>query len=80
MTCYEDIPRWSGIDTAPRDGRQVYLFSEGDIVLGRFQGDRWVSSLPSPIPSPSHWYPLPEPPDMDSNSDRILFNGQSPIS
>ncbi len=55
--------RWQPIDTAPKDGKIVLLYSETDCRTGYWlkrllsQGGQWSSVL-----RPTHWMPLPAPP------------------
>jgi hypothetical protein len=72
------MAEWQPIDTAPRDGRQILLYQpeEGgcigpeDFELGYYIfAGRWVvnawycTEYEAFEKSPSHWQPLPEPPN-----------------
>lgn len=74
---------WQPIETAPKDGTRVDLWTGGRRVTGAFYKDdgwtvwvRWVrdkrqtsGGLPTGthrytgVDSPTHWMPLPEPPE-----------------
>lgn len=57
------FPQWQPIETAPRDGTEILGYREG---LGT-----WIVNWDpdeqdfSPGWTPTHWMPLPEPPDGD---------------
>jgi hypothetical protein len=65
---------WRPIETAPRDGSK-FLATDGvrysdarwptGMACGRWEGNgdsaRWVGS--TLWPSPTHWMPLPDPPE-----------------
>jgi hypothetical protein len=69
---------WQPIETAPKDGRTIYLaWSPGDWTLGEgfWRGDKWVAcakfyrpgflnpfELREYYPEPTHWARLPVPP------------------
>lgn len=61
---------WRNIDTAPRDGTQVWLWSERQYsrpVWGWYSGalNSWMAHVGDRtdiIKNPTHWMPLPEPP------------------
>lgn len=61
---------WQPIETAPKTGR-IWVFNGEQGVMGRSEGDGWALWVwadellsdvdPSPE-QPTHWRPLPEPP------------------
>jgi hypothetical protein len=60
---------WQLIETAPKDGEDVLLcqdYGDGtfEMVVGAWSDatDEWRSGEPFPH-KPTHWMPLPEPPD-----------------
>jgi hypothetical protein len=59
--------QWQPIDTAPKDGTDVLLLlTGGSKRVGNWARLRacWsVDALP-PVPTPTHWMPLPPPPSM----------------
>jgi len=66
---YKNIS-WLPIETAPRDGTSVLLYdSEEGIGVGHwvegddeFGVDRFWVAFTTTCSSPTHWMPLPEPP------------------
>lgn len=82
---------WMSIETAPKDGTQIRVAYDGDLVnyedgvywqeegrccmLGRRAGSfppGWTSWQAGnlPVDEPSHWMPLPAPPDAEKAPDR----------
>lgn len=69
---------WQPIETAPKDGTELLLFSAGQIDCGYWSTSVWVASGGAWIIyesrsdtvelSPTHWMPLPEPPIMKDHS------------
>ncbi len=67
---------WRPIETAPRDGTRVILVWGGESINGFFlnnsqslrpwAGWRTESMVPAPIGQPTHWMPLPPPPQHDN--------------
>lgn len=58
-----DAIDWRPIDTAPRDGTMVLLHRpDGVMLVGAFntRAGVWVHIKD---PTPTHWMPLPEPPE-----------------
>ena len=57
---------WEPIETAPKDGDEILLYSMGDIGVCYWRDDQvmtgWTWGLKQPFNLPSHWMPLPEPP------------------
>lgn len=62
---------WQPIETAPRDGTDVLLHgpfgNEGKQYneVARFWGSRWTIEWMHDFHAPTHWMPLPEPPQAD---------------
>lgn len=69
--------KWQPIETAPKDGRSLWLVEDGMSIglaiphqcVGYWVADRrytaggsWVQVDRSWILSPTHWMPLPDPP------------------
>lgn len=62
---------WQPIETAPKDGTRILGWSSGDGVCIVAFGDtprrtRWYENHPLgrlPIKQPTHWMPLPAPPE-----------------
>ncbi len=62
---------WRPIETAPKDGSPIWLSTSANIRVGFWEADRWVDlSLAEHgggrrdlLFTPTHWMPLPEPPD-----------------
>ena len=69
---------WSPIETAPRDGTWVWAYWPNGVVEGRqspaaweehSDGFRWTDPFDSRgHDQPSHWMPLPAPPDEDGEA------------
>lgn len=61
-------PQWLPIDSAPTDGRtQVLLWSHGEVLIGlRPVGcpDDAAADLMGTACYPTHWQPLPAPPEV----------------
>lgn len=61
--------RWRPIETAPMDGTRVLLWwpywASHPIIGYRFSSDQWrsVAALSGAGEGPTHWCPLPEPPE-----------------
>jgi hypothetical protein len=77
---------WQPIETAPKDGTAVLLYSDGDCSVARFDGRNWqvqgdgqnavryMSDFGTEYLThdwPTHWQPLPEPP-AEQSSGRVL--------
>ncbi len=70
------MSEWQVIDTAPKDGTVIWLFSPGTMRLGRWQNNRWAdfcreeqglyrNDVPCDWGSgnpPTHWMHPPKPP------------------
>lgn len=56
---------WRDIETAPKDGTRVLVF-DGVVVIARFWGGAFrVGDLPGSDCYPTHWMPLPPPPEAE---------------
>jgi hypothetical protein len=58
---------WMPIETAPRDGREVLIYS-GAVDVALFEYGQWWSSGCDEYGNdrrvyPTHWMPLPPPPE-----------------
>ena len=67
----EKMAEWMPIETAPKDGTMILLYRDGDHADGHWMGDArfqiWGNrrrgwSYPDWC-APTHWQPLPSPPD-----------------
>jgi hypothetical protein len=64
---------WRPIDTAPKDGTRVLLWSNGFLVMvgawlehtGRVMAPTWWSNNVPIIPGPTHWLPIPAIPTYE---------------
>jgi hypothetical protein len=62
------FPKWQPISTAPKDGTSILIFEADDGTTGAVRVARWRDDT---IPTgwtgsehaPSHWLPLPQPPN-----------------
>lgn len=59
--------KWQPIETAPKD-IAVILYEDGESYVAEWDRrfDRWRMPIAPRVyfkPDPSHWMPLPEPPD-----------------
>lgn len=56
---------WQAIDTAPKDGASVLLYSPvlfgEQIVVAYYELGQW-HDLMGRVPQPTHWMPLPKAP------------------
>ena len=70
------MSKWQPIDTAPKDGTDIVLVKEDDpdaeaeFAIGQWFVAGWcfmstpIGDLPALIGfTPTHWMPLPEPPE-----------------
>lgn len=71
------MSKWQPIETAPRDGRQVLLSGSWDgrawVWQGWFDhedergwfaaGSHWTDAYDGSLEHPTHWMPLPPPPE-----------------
>lgn len=70
-----DRAEWMPIETAPKDGTRLLVFvppygsftaHNTFILLGGPKEDRWrVSGLINREAEPTHWMPLPPPPEVE---------------
>lgn len=65
----EAMTQWQPIQSAPKDGAEILLFSMGDIGVCYFRDDRdflgWTWGCDKEFRRPSHWMPLPKLPQAD---------------
>lgn len=60
---------WFDIKTAPKDAEQLLLSGEGEVSIGFWSSlDGWISMIWNGQTwslgfRPTHWMPLPEPPN-----------------
>ena len=63
------VKGWQPIETAPKDGTDVLLGAEGWVIIGswfRFDDEgngRWMHEDGATC-DPTHWQPLPSPPEV----------------
>jgi hypothetical protein len=61
------VSEWQPIDTAPKDGDRILIFGKWDgVVSARWIGEPhniWLIEPGSVARDPTHWMPLPEPPN-----------------
>lgn len=69
---------WRDISTAPRDGTEVLVaMPSGALTVARWQVDRRYTAggvwyhAPFALPQPTHWMPLPDPPETTTEAERI---------
>ena len=59
----EALRGWMPIETAPKDGTRVLLsIREDGLTIGYYCGGAWIYQESS-WHNPTHWHPLPEPPE-----------------
>jgi len=61
--------KWQPISTAPKDGRSILIFeshvgTSGIVRVSRWRNDTIPSGWAGTENAPSHWLPLPLPPDQ----------------
>ena len=71
---------WESIKTAPKDGTWILIWGcpvlygavievlKGDrsITIGLWDGKAWADETEGWILDPTHWMPLPEPPETEA--------------
>ena len=61
--------RWQPIETAPKDGTRILLWLEPTRIAMPFawQDGRWMGDdYPLNMATPTHWMPIPPPPEGGS--------------
>jgi hypothetical protein len=64
------VPQWQDIETAPKDGTFILAFGNGvaihncHYIAEWSEGDGWICSYSDVDVTPSHWMPLPNPPEQ----------------
>ena len=73
-----ELAGWNPIESAPKDGSRILLFRKGHIVAGYFNGNKYsktvkpywshdneriFGTLDARKCAPTHWMPLPTPPE-----------------
>ena len=86
------FPEWQPISTAPKDGTSILIFerhvgtarltelSRGIVRVSRWRDDTIPSGWAGAEHAPSHWLPLPLPPDQPAKFEAAAVketNGQS---
>jgi hypothetical protein len=89
------FPKWQPISTAPRDGTSILIYdadegTTGSVRVARWRDDTIPTGWSGSERSPSHWLPLPLPPNksnatsinamaavMENHSDVSLATGVS---
>jgi hypothetical protein len=62
------MSEWQKIETAPKDGTRILVFSHCDYESGYnlnqavFKNGWWVEQYCNEYVFPTHWMPLPNPP------------------
>jgi hypothetical protein len=64
---------WETIETAPKDGREIILFANGDVFTGEWKKGSihfgmhgyWQATRGGIDFQPTHWMPLPKPPESE---------------
>jgi len=63
------MSEWQPIKTAPTDGTDILIYNEmGFIVEAWYQKDHWAHPFGVESIEPTHWMPLPPPPNLPSKS------------
>lgn len=68
-----ELPKWEGIESAPKDGTSVLLATELGVLIGSWGRGRYLGKVKGYEPAwgcgsaygwePTHWMPLPTPPE-----------------
>ena len=64
------MSKWKPIETAPKDGTIVLLYEPREpidshtIEVGAFNCEDWYCLMFTYTIYPTHWMPLPEPPEI----------------
>ena len=74
-----DAFQWQPIETAPKDGTAIlvntgYAHDAWQYVTAHYRNDLWVACCSSSIVRPSHWMPLPEPPQALNGAEMRNHN------
>ena len=66
------MSKWQPIETAPKDGTWILLYDEQDVIeVGWWEsfdcpgGGAMIGWCVDRVTHPTHWMPLPEPPETD---------------
>lgn len=66
---------WQTIETAPKDARLVLIRTHiGDEWAGTFTAywsrlnSKWMYAQGRHVPNPTHWMPLPAPPQVEQSA------------
>lgn len=72
---------WQPIETAPReDGERILVYSGAGVSLAEWRthfkafSDPECGSLMNGVLEPTHWMPLPEPPDVPAKPEPVVSN------
>lgn len=64
------MPGWRKIETAPKDGKAVLAWRAGWTPISTYWSknwERWQADCCNRPVAPTHWMPLPEPPEAESS-------------
>ena len=61
------MSEWQPIETAPRDGKLIVVYTKGIIDIAFWNGplEYWATFAFYQSKRPTHWMPLPEPPEEE---------------
>lgn len=70
------MTNWQPIETAPKDGNDIIVFcddtNEMMVAFWNKKYEGWQFAMGhydgAHVCSPSHWMPLPEPPEIDNDN------------